>query len=140
MRRQNLNFLIISAAAIFFVALISPVTAGTVRGRMLLQDGKPIVGGVGLFFDSRTGPAPDPDKDFRAPEYVYIVDDDGNFQGELAAGKYYLIGAIEARPGSGQEKDLFFLIRDVKNEPLLIQVPEEGIVELGTLSAAESHQ
>jgi hypothetical protein len=112
-----------------------PALAGTVTGVMQMKDGTPMAGGKVIVFDGDKGPPPHFSDDFREPDFVFDLNIKGVFKIKLNAGKYYF-GALQWLDGRGPGKpdkgDHFFLMR----EP--IQVPAEGLVDLGTLARGET--
>ena len=111
---------------------------GSVSGKLLTKDGKPMSGGLAYFL-SADGPAPDPEKYWRVPEYLVEITDKGTFSLELPEGSYYF-GAIKKREGkteSGppQAGDVFYRDLDTKGN-LKVHVVRKGKkLKLGTMTA-----
>ncbi len=113
----------------------SPAWAGTVTGTMLMKDGTPMAGGKVIIFVGDEGPPPQLSNDFREPDFVEDLNNEGIFWIQLDAGTYYF-GAVQWNEGRGPGKpgkgDIFFLMSD---KP--IQVPAEGLIKLGTNALGE---
>ena len=71
---------------------------GTVRGFIQSTDGVPLAGGDVYFFNEVTGPSPAPEKYWRVPGMLGVLDDKGGFSVDLPPGRYY-VGAIQRKEG-----------------------------------------
>ena len=118
-----------------FLLGASPSWAGTVTGTMLMKDGTPMASGKVIVFVGDEGPPPQLSEDFREPDIVEDLNNEGAFKIKLNAGTYYF-GALQWLDGRGPGKpvkgDNFFLMRA---QPVI--VPVEGLVDLGTLARGE---
>jgi len=115
------------------------IKKGTISGRVMLKEGGPLAGGRVLFFDSATGPAPEPDRFDRAPDIVRPIDEDGRFSVEIPVGKYYL-GALKRVSGENigppSDGDYIFRSVDKKGRMKLYVIKQGGRVDVGTLKGA----
>ena len=71
---------------------------GTVRGFIQSTDGVPLAGGDVYFFNEVTGPFPAPEKYWRVPDMLGVLDEKGGFSVDLPPGRYY-VGAIQRKEG-----------------------------------------
>ncbi len=115
------------------------VKTGYITGKLLVKGGGSMAGGTVFLFNDLTGPPPDLDKYWRAPDELAEIDKDGRFTAELAEGKYYL-GAIkrvsEKEIGPPQEGDIFFTSRDEKGnaKPYYITIGKK--TDIGIIAEA----
>lgn len=124
------------AGMVLFLLATNAAWAGTVTGIMQMQDGTPMSGGKVIVFDGSIGPAPNWAEDLREPDFVEDLNEEGAFRIKLDPGIYYF-GALQWLDGRGPGKpvkgDNFFLMEDTP-----VQVPAEGVVDLGTISQGET--
>jgi hypothetical protein len=113
--------------------------AGLVSGTLLSKAGMPLSGGLVYFF-TKNGPLPDPDRYWRVPDYVVAIGEKGDYSVELPEGDYYT-GAIKRAAGATengppQVKDLFYKGVDKDGKPKLFSVKKGETTDLGTVSEA----
>lgn len=113
------------------------VRKGTVTGRVVLKDGKPLAWGQIMFFDYQTGPPPVPSKYERTPDISKTLDAEGRFKVEVPEGRYY-IGVIkrlsEDRLGPPQEGDYIFRSLDDNGRPKEYVIQANKVHDVGTFS------
>jgi len=127
-------------ALLLILTVAQDIGAATVSGRMLMQDGSPLSGGIAVAFDLRNNLPPDPEKYIQPPDYAAEIQGDGSFMLHLPQGQYY-IGAIQRHNGElgpPREGDVFLLLRDEKLNSKHIEVHDNGTVDLGDLAAGET--
>lgn len=113
---------------------------GEVSGMLLTKDGTPMSGGLVYFF-SKGGPLPDPDRYWRVPDFLAEIKDKGKFSIVLPDGEYYF-GAIKrvagkTENGPPQDGDFFYKALDKKGKPKLYTVKKGKKLNLGPISGAE---
>lgn len=74
---------------------------GTLTGKILVEDGKPLAGGIVSFFNVQTGPPPLLPGANRIPDGIARVDTSGRFNAMLVPGTYYLGALLVTDPGRG---------------------------------------
>jgi len=115
------------------------IKKGTVTGKVLLKDGKPLAWGQIMFFDYLTGPPPVPSKYERTPDISKTLDAEGRFRIEVPEGRYY-IGAIkrlsEDRLGPPQEGDFIFRSLDDRGRPVEYTIQANKVLDVGTFTGA----
>jgi hypothetical protein len=111
--------------------------SGTVTGRLLLSDGKPLSGGQVFFFEVKS-PLDKPvlGKYWRVPDAIERVDSGGRFKIELDTGSYY-IAAIKrfsvTKLGPPQIGDFFLPSHDSKGTYRVITVKTNKTTNVGTI-------
>lgn len=111
--------------------------SGTVTGRLLLSNGKPLAGGQVFFFDVNS-PLEKPfiGRFWRVPDAVDHVDNDGRFTLQLEAGSYYF-GAIKRssadRFGPPETGDYFLPSRDKRGNYRVITVNNKTTTDIGSI-------
>jgi len=129
-------FLLLFAATLCFAA---DAKQGTISGKWITKDNGPMAGAQVLLFNMAMGPAPSSDKYLRVPDVTTVIDSDGRFSVQLAAGRYYLVmrkHAGEGTIGPPQDGDLQFYSRDKKGKARFIVVKAGGNTDIGTISEA----
>lgn len=133
-----IRLLLFSGTLALCVLMTTQLLAGTVIGIMQMKDGTPMSGGKVIIFDGDKGPAPRYAEDYREPDLVLDLNNEGAFEARLEAGRYYF-GALQWVDGRGPGRpvtgDNFFLMRDH-----LVKVPAKGLVDLGTIQQGEMIQ
>ena len=119
----------------------NPGGTGTITGQILLENGKPMPGGIAAFFRVDS---PYPLKFgslHRIPEHIATVDEKGRFTGVLPAGRYYLGVIVKDGPSSpgppGTGEKTFSAVDDEKNRRIFKIEPDEikdlGFIHVTTL-------
>jgi hypothetical protein len=110
---------------------------GTVTGRLLLADGKPLADGQ-VFFFAVESPLEKPviGKFWRVPDAVEHVDGTGRFTIQLDPGSYY-IGAIKRvfadKLGPPETGDYFLPVHDTRGNYRIIAVKNNSTTGIGTI-------
>jgi len=111
---------------------------GTMEGRVVLEDGSPLPGGIVSFFDAEKGPPPMLTGGSRVPDAVFDVDGDGHFTAKLVPGSYYL-GALLVtepgrKPGPPKPGEKFFFAVDEENSPRIFTVRIRQKEDVGSIA------
>jgi hypothetical protein len=116
---------------------------GTLTGRLLLSDGKPLADGQVFFFDEKS-PLEKPltGKFWRVPDAVERVDSTGRFTVQLDAGSYY-IGAIKrfsaGKLGPPEIGDYFLPVHDTRGNYRVITVKNNSTTNIGTIKGIQRY-
>jgi hypothetical protein len=91
---------------------------GTLSGKVVSEDGKPVPGGVVSFFDTAKGIPPLIANMHRIPDMVGRMGPEGQFSVKLLPGSYYMGALVITDPGRGpgppREGETFYFARDDK--------------------------
>lgn len=138
MRKGLAVFLFIMFAFAAHVAA-QEVATGWLSGQIKIRDGGPMSRGMVVFFDARTGPAPDPDRFVRTPDQMEDLDEEGKFRIMLPAGKYYM-GAIKRMSseliGPPLDGDYFLIARDKDGNAVAYSIEKDKEQSTGDVSPA----
>jgi len=112
---------------------------GQVSGALFTKEGAPMNGGLVYFF-TRTGPLPDPERYWRVPDFMAEIGEKGEFSLELLEGEYY-IGAIKRAAGKTENGppeigDLFYKGVDANGKPSSFIVKKGERTDLGAIRGA----
>lgn len=111
---------------------------GRVTGKMMIKDGGPMSGGAVFIYDA-IKPMPMPDKYFRVPDDVALINDDGSFSVEIDPGTYYVGGILKISwkgPGPPKVGDYFFISQEAAGMPKAYVVNENETLDIGIISEA----
>lgn len=133
--------------ALFLLVSVSTVIAGpslpdgvgSLSGKIMLKDKRPMANGMVLLYSQYQGPPPHPYKYWRIPDMIMTTGADGGFSLDLPAGTYFLMIAQKSPDGEigPPSKDEFLYFHSDKTGNALPIVVEAGkILDLGTLSGA----
>jgi hypothetical protein len=117
--------------------------AGTVTGRLLLSDGRPLSDGQVFFFaaDSQLE-KPVTGKFWRVPDAAERVDSTGRFTIQLEAGSYY-IGAIKRssadKLGPPESGDYLLPVHDPDGKYRVISVKNNATTDIGAIKGIEQY-
>jgi len=140
MKRQRIFWVLL---VVFFLAYgnvsAENTKTGEVAGTLRTKDGAAMTGGLVYFF-TKKGPLPDPDKYWRVPDFLSEIKDNGKFSIVLPEGEYYF-GAIKRNAGKTengppQDGDFFYKALDNKGRPKLYSVKKGKKLNLGVVSGA----
>ena len=116
---------------------------GTVTGRLLLSDGKPLADGQ-VFFFAEKSPFEKPviGKYWRVPDAAERVDSTGRFTIPLQAGSYY-IGAIKRimadKHGPPETGDYFLPVHNTRGDYRIITVKNNSTTDIGTIKGIQRY-
>ncbi len=112
---------------------------GTLSGQILIEQNKPLAGGIVSFFNTKSGPPPlMPGGGTRVPDSIARVDNDGRFNARLVPGTYYLGARFVAEPGKGHGppkpgEKLYFVV-DEKKKFRTVTIKIREVQDVGKLS------
>ncbi len=112
------------------------VTTGKISGQLMIKGGGPMAGGVVHFFSDNAGPPPTPEKYWRVPDHIALIEDDGRFSVELPMGNYYIGATMKVNGeevGPPQEGDYFFTSRDKEGKQMLHEVKAGDKIDFGSI-------
>ncbi len=120
------------------VASAQEAGKGTITGKLLTTDGRPMSGGAVFFFNDATGPPPSQEKYWRVPDISTPIGEGGRFSIELPVGKYYL-GAMkrissEKNVGPPDDGDYFLKGQDATGKPRPFFVKKGETTDIGTIA------
>lgn len=109
--------------------------AGTLSGRIVLQNGELLAGGLVVVYNGRTGPEPMPERYMRIPDIIGELDEQGGFRLELEPGDYYLGGLRrkDGQAGPPREGDIFFIYRGENRSARIIRLQADSKIDLGLI-------
>jgi hypothetical protein len=116
---------------------------GTVTGRLLLSDGRPLADGQVFFFAVKS-PLEKPviGKFWRVPDAAERVDGTGRFTIQLDAGSYY-IGAIKRisadKLGPPETGDYLLPVHDTDGKYRVITVKNDSITDIGAIKGIQQY-
>jgi len=116
---------------------------GTVTGRLLLSDGKPLADGQVFFFAVKS-PLEKPviGKFWRVPDAAEHVDSEGRFTIQLDTGSYYF-GAIKrssaGKLGPPETGDYLLTVHDTRDNYRQITVNNKSITNIGTIKGIQRY-
>ena len=124
---------------LFLVLQSGQGNAATISGRMLMKNGLPLSGGVAVAFDLQSDVIPAPGKYFRVPDFIAEIQNDGNFSLDMPPGEYAIGGVkrTDGRAGPPRDGDVFFLLKDEKQNLKHFIVTKEESMKLGDLAEGE---
>jgi hypothetical protein len=112
--------------------------AGTISGRVMIDEDIPMGNGQVFIFNDETGAPPSFDRYWRVPDEIVTIDARGGFKATLPDGSYYL-GAIKRRSyeeiGPLQEGDLFLPFY-ANGAPIKYTIVNGSRIDLGVISGA----
>src|SRR5450631_1754332 len=116
---------------------------GTVKGHLLLSNGKPLDNGQVFFFAVKSQlEKPVTGKYWRVPDEIEHVDDNGKFTIQLETGSYY-IGAIKRfaadKLGPPQVGDYFLPVHDSHGRYRVIVVKSNSTINIGKITGIQQY-
>ncbi len=129
-------FLIFLSVCFASICFAEEAGQGRITGRIMIKGGGPMSDGAVLIYDAKR-PLPLPDKYFRVPDNMVIVDDEGKFSVEIIPGTYYFGGIKKISgigPGPPKEGDYFFISQEPAGRPRAYVVNENETLDVGTIS------
>lgn len=115
------------------------IPTGIFSGKWISTKYGIMTGGFIFLFNAATGPPPDPERYWRVPDKVTIVDTSGAFSVELPEGEYYL-GPLKRKstrePGPPEKGDIHFFSREKNGDPKIYQVTAGKTTDVGTIREA----
>ncbi len=112
---------------------------GTLTGQIMLEENKPMAGGIVSFFNEETGTPPQLHGSIRVPDAVARVESDGRFNARLLPGAYY-IGALHVTepgrgPGPPKPGEKFYFAVDDKKAPRTFTIKTREVLDIGQITA-----
>lgn len=144
MKRLLSTGILIVILAVFSISLAgdkeNESQTGFISGQVIVKGKGPMTGGMVNFFKEHSGPPPSATKYWRVPTHSFRTDDNGRFEAELRAGKYYM-GATQKFSGEWlgppKDGDYFFISSDADGNPKLHEVRQFKNLDMGVIEEAE---
>jgi hypothetical protein len=138
--RSLMLMLIIFAATV--PASAEEGVVGHLTGKWISPKIGPMSGGVALVFKEASGPPPVPERYWRVPDYIGVIDANGSFSLELEEGNYYL-GTVKRFKGSEMigppyEGDYYFFSKNERGVAKLYKVYSGKSTSAGTIKTVKS--
>ncbi len=112
MKAIKIHMIILALLALMLTIMTGLAEAGRLTGMLTDADGNPMKGVIVFFFNADSGPPPNPDIYWKAPDETTGTDGGGAFAVELLAGNYYF-GARDdvawTHSGPPKGEDIYFL-------------------------------
>lgn len=130
-------FPILLILGVLLLAVNSWAVEGTVKGRLVTYDGKPLSDGQIFFFAANSElHKPMAGKFWRVPDSVMVLDGKGRFTTQLEEGVYYL-GAIKRNTpntlGPPRTGDYYMPSRDKRGKYHQVKVIANSLTDIGTI-------
>lgn len=112
---------------------------GTLTGQIMLEENKPMAGGIVSFFNEETGTPPQLHGSIRVPDAVARVESDGRFSARLLPGAYYMGALHVTEPGRGpgppKPGEKFYFAVDDKKAPRTFTIKTREVLDMGKITA-----
>jgi len=116
---------------------------GTISGRLLLDNGKPLDGGQVFFFDaSSTLDRPQLGKFWRVPDFVEQTTATGTFTATLPVGRYYIAAVkrmSDVNVGPPIDGDYFLPSHDRKGKYRSLTANDGAVSDIGTIKGIQRY-
>lgn len=146
------KFIVALSLLVLLIPLVSQAAApgfmqermGTLSGQILIEDNKPLPGGIVSFINEKSGPPPLMPGATRVPDAITRVDKEGKFSARLVPGTYYIGALLVTEPGRGPGpprpgEKLYYAV-DEKKTPRTFTLKIRETLDVGQLASLPPDQ